>query len=51
MRRFKENMIGALSKVHSAYPEARFEVEAYGLRLLPSKTHGGMLPSFQRLTR
>jgi hypothetical protein len=39
MRQFKFYATAALRKVHSAYPEARFEVGASGLRLLPCPPH------------
>lgn len=51
MRKFREKMVEALAKVHGIYPEARFDVGAVGLRLLPSKTHVGMLPTVRRQLR
>jgi hypothetical protein len=45
LRKFREKMLEALSKVSALYPEARFEASDTGLRLLPSKTHVGKLPS------
>lgn len=43
MRKYREKMLQALAKVHGVYPEARFEVDTAGLRLLPSPTHIPML--------
>lgn len=43
-RQFKVKVIPALAKLHAVYPEARFDVEATGLRLMPSPTHVGRLP-------
>lgn len=39
IRQFKFYATAALRKVHAAYPEARFDLTARGLRLLPSPTH------------
>lgn len=45
MRSFREKVLEALRKVSALYPEARFDVTPGGLRLLPSKTHIGKMPS------
>lgn len=44
-RDFRGKISGSLKKVSSVYPEARFDVGPSGLRLLPSKTHVGKLPT------
>ena len=44
LRKFREKLNEALTKVHALYPEARFDVTDGGLRLIPSKTHVGRLP-------
>lgn len=45
LRKFREKIAEALHKVAAVYPEARFDPSDAGLRLIPSKTHVGKLPS------
>lgn len=44
IRQFKFYATAALRKMHSAYPEARFESVGSGLRLLPSPPHVSPVP-------
>ena len=44
VRQFKVKVAGALHKLQTVYPEARFDVDRVGLRLRPSPTHVGRLP-------
>jgi hypothetical protein len=44
-RDFRVKLSASLKKVNTVYPEANFDVKVTGLRLLPSKTHVGKLPT------
>jgi hypothetical protein len=44
-RDFRAKLSSSLKKVSVVYPEANFDVEASGIRLLPSRTHVGKLPT------
>jgi hypothetical protein len=39
MRQFKTKVAPALAKLRTVYPEARFDMDDVGLRLMPSPTH------------
>lgn len=45
LRQFRVKASGAFAKVHAVYPDARFDLDDRGVRLLPSQTHVGRMPS------